>query len=50
MASQVEQALKYKNKEKIRLYKLAQQLDYYLGISKAIKIIKASKQDLEIII
>ncbi len=50
MASQVEQRLKSKKTDAVKLYKYAEQLDYYLGIAKAIRIIKASKTDLEIII
>lgn len=50
MASQVEQAMKSRDKDKVKLFKFSEQLDYYLGVSKAVKIIKESKQDLEIII
>ena len=50
MASQVEQALKSKGTTKVKLNDYADQLEYFLGISKAVKVIKESKQDLEILL
>ena len=50
MAEEVDKALSSKKKSQVKTYKLADQLDYFLGVAKAIKIIKESNADLEIII
>ncbi|MFX1294943.1 MAG: hypothetical protein ACFFD2_08850 [Promethearchaeota archaeon] len=50
MSSQVERIIKTNQSGQTQINRLAKQLDYFLGISKAIKIIKDSKIDLEIII
>ena len=50
MASEVEKLIKTKKRNKLRLYKYADQLDYYLGVAKAVSLIKESKIDLEIIL
>jgi len=50
MASEVEKTISSKKKDQNKLYKYAEQLDYFLGVAKAVKIIKDSKMDLEIII
>ncbi|MHA1264332.1 MAG: hypothetical protein ACTSRS_03775 [Candidatus Helarchaeota archaeon] len=42
MAEDVKKALEGKKKKRPNLYKLADQLNYYLGISKAIQILKSS--------
>lgn len=50
MSSEVEKSLSSTKKSKAFLDKYTEQLDYFLGVAKAVKIIKDSAPDLEIII